>query len=585
MMFAARVRRPVTNTVTLSSRLAQRPSTSQWRHYASKNKKKTSKRPAPSSQWLQKSLGLVGTAAATFLVYTLATRYYYGSQVETPTDPKTGTITPIAPEDLGSQYVQKKRSLESPGVYVWGSNAYRVADPESEEAVVKTPRKISYFDGQVLRDLKVSEKSGAAITEKGDLVQWGKGFSESDFKPTRTLTGKNLVSLCMSQDRIIALSSDGNVYSLPISKGEQESGRKLREGSWLSFWSGSASLSYRLLKPVLRLGEKVTALSCGLEHVLLLTSSGRVFSAASSTENFPSRGQLGIPGLTWKTRPAGPVDACHEITTLKDSKITQVASGDYHSMALSSDGRIFTFGDNSFGQLGTEFDAESPFNDTPTELSLGKLYRGKIWLPTATGIAAGGANSFFTVDAKRILGASEDPLTTQDVGRITADTWACGKGISGTLGNGRWAHLQDTPTKVKALSGLFEFDERATKLAPIRLHEISVGTTHVSAILENNAPLDAPTSGPLDNGSNWGLDAVWWGGNEFFQLGTGKRNNVPKPAYINAPPDPEEQDDDSNQEARLQIMRRHKGKVDGRKMSMEQRVECGKHVSAIYSAV
>lgn len=538
-----------------------------------------SKKPLSSSKWIQRSLGLTGTAAAAFLVYALATKTNVGQ--ETQKDPEVKDIASIAEDS--SKYVQRMKCLESPGVYLWGSNLYGVVDPDSKQTVVKTPRRMAYFDGQVLRDIKLSEKSGAAITDKGDLVQWGKGYSEPDFKPTRTLTGKNLVSLSMSQDRIVALSSNGNVYSLPTPKQEQESGRKPRESSWVPFWAAHASVSYRLLKPSLKLGEKVTALSGGLEHVLLLTNYGRVFSAASSTESYPSRGQLGIPGLTWKTRPDGPVDACHEITSLKNSKIIQIAAGDYHSVALSKDGRIFTFGQNSLGQLGREFNPDSPFNDTPTEVPLDKLYRRKFWEPKATGIAAGGTNSFFTVDAKRILGRDEDPSTTPGLGRVTADTWACGKGISGVLGTGRWVHLQDDPTKVKALSGLFEFDERANKLVPIRLRELSVGSTHASAVLGNSSQFNAPTQSSLDDGNTSGLDVLWWGGNEYFQLGTGKRNNLPRPTYIKVPAEPEG-NDNSSQEARLQVLPRHKGKVNNRNVDMEQRVECGKYVSAIYSA-
>lgn len=512
-----------------------------------------------------------------FLAYT----YYAtntGNQVEAKADPKAKDLSKFE-DNLGPLYVQRKKSLKSPGVYLWGANSYRVADPESNESVVKTPRKISYFDGQALKDLKADERSGAAITEKGDLVQWGKGYSESDFRPTKTLTGKNLTSLCISRDRIIALSSGGKVYSLPIAKVDQESGRKTQEGSWVPFWSGKASVSYRLLEPRLGWDEKVTVISGGLDHSLLLTNSGRVFSVASSSEQFPSFGQLGIPGLTWTTRPKGPVDTCHEISTLKGTKITQIATGDYHSLALSKDGRIFVFGDNSFGQLGVGFGPGLQFIDTPTILPLNKVYRGNIWLPSVTGISAGGANSFFTVDAQRILAQGEDPAAVRDVGRINADVWACGRGIWGTLGNGKWTHLQDIPTKVKALSGLFEYDERNNNVSPIRLREISVGTTHASAVMDNKPHLDASNTASLEKSNDWGYDMLWWGGNEQFQLGTGKRSNMSKPTYINAPSAPED-----DQAARLQIMPRHKGKVDNnRTVSMQQKVECGRYVSAIYS--
>ncbi|CAI7635661.1 unnamed protein product [Penicillium glandicola] len=563
-MLKTQMRRPATHSALTFRPL--RHSTAQslnapWSRFASSR----SPKPGPSSHWIRNSLGFAVTGTAIFLGYSYVAD---GGKEAWTSRPEVTKKEPVDVNDLQAQFIQEKRSLKSPAVYTWGSNVYRVVDPESKATDIKTPRRFKYFDGQVLRDLKIEEKCGAAITEKGDLVQWGHAYSESDFKPTATLTGKNLISLALSESRIIALSSDGTVYSLPISKDGQSTGPRSTERSWVPFWPNQSNLSYRVLNPSLKLGEKVTTISGGQEHVLLLTSSGRVFSAASSTENYPSLGQLGVEGLTWSTRPKGPADTCHEVTALKGSKIIQIACGDYHSLALSKDGRMFGFGDNSFGQLGVDFEPERPFKDTPFNLKV-------------TSIAAGGANTFFSVDAKRILGYEEEAADVRDLGNVTADTWSCGRGIWGTLGNGRWIHLQDSPTKVKALSGMSEYDEKTKQMTPIRIRDMSVGTTHVAAILNNKTNVGKTTKDSLDQSKDWGYDVLWWGGNEHFQLGTGKRSNQSKPTYINAPPENKK----TQAEARLQIMPRHKGKFENRNVNMEQRVECGRHVSAIYSVV
>ncbi|KAJ5174431.1 uncharacterized protein N7482_000308 [Penicillium canariense] len=545
-----------------------------WRRLASNKSRKSGTSP----NWIVNSLGVAVAGAAAYFGYSYVNGDFKGAWIESQTG---GEKQVIDVNDLRAQFIQEKRSLKSPAVYIWGSNAYKVVDPGSNDKDIKTPRRFKYFNGQVLRDFKVDEKSGAAITESGDLIQWGKGFSETDFKPSKTLTGKNLKSVALSENRVIALSSDGSVFSLPISKEEQGTGPKPRESSWVPFWAGQSTLSYRLLKPSLGLGEKVTAVSAGQEHVLLLTSSGRVFTAAASTEHYPSLGQLGVSGLTWSTRAKGPVDACHEVTALKGSKVTQISTGDYHALALTKDGRVFAWGDNSFGQLGVEYEPELPYKDTPFALPLHKLYgRGK-YSSTATNIAAGGAGSFFMVDAKRILGPEEEPKDVRDLNSVTADTWSCGRGIWGTLGTGRWIHLQDSPSKVKDLSGLAEYDEKKKQMSPIRLRYISVGTTHVAAVMDNKTSVSSETTESLDKSRDFGLDVLWWGGNEHFQLGTGKRTNLPRPSYIKAPSESKKDEP----EARLQIMPQHKGKVGNRSVNMEQRVECGRHVSAIYSAV
>ncbi|KAL4810542.1 regulator of chromosome condensation 1/beta-lactamase-inhibitor protein II [Aspergillus unguis] len=571
-MWANRARQPAVNATAITRRFRVRnirPTIALGRRYYASNEQEATEGRPPSSNWFWSSLGLAGTATAAFLVYSYMTRPDESEFLKNIQNSSKSI------EDLSAQYVQKKQSLKSPGLYLWGTNEYRVVDPESKSSVVKVPRRLSYFDNHVLRDLKIGETSGAAILENGDLVQWGKGYSETEFKPTKTFTGKNLVSLSMSHDRIIALSSDSKVYSLPVSRHDQLSGQKSQEASWVPFWNSSASVSYRRIQPSLKIGEKITAISGGLEHVLLLTSSGRVFSAAASSENFPSFGQLGVAGLTWATRPPGPVDAPHEVNVPNGAKVKQIATGDYHSLLLTREGDVLAFGDNAFGQLGMGFDPAMPFRDTPLRIPVKDLYREAGRVPQATSVAAGGANSFFTVDVQQV-GPTRD---LKDAGKVTSDVWTCGRGIWGALGNGKWTHLQDRPIKLKALSGLVEYDETTQGLAPIRLNDISVGTTHVSAILGNQTHLNRSASS-VEGADDAGLDVVWWGGNEHFQLGTGKRSNLSKPAHINVA---SEAASDDKELARLQIMPAHRGTVGSKSINMRQRVTCGRHVSAIYT--
>ncbi len=490
---------------------------------------------------------------------------------------------------ISSQHLQVKKSWENPGVYAWGSNSGRVVAPDSDETLIKLPRRIPFFDGLLLRDVKLDRNFGAAITEKGDLLQWGIGYSKDSRAPTATLTGKGLTSLTISRDRIVALGSGGTVYSLPISQDDQIKGPKPTESSWVPLWSSQSQISYRIIHPKdLGWSEKVSSISAGLEHVLLLTNNGRLFSAAASSEEFPSRGEMGVPGLSWTTRPPGPYDQPHEITTLRGFEIADIAAGDFHSLALDKEGRAFAFGDNSSGQLGFEPSAESPYIDAPSLLPISRLYNGTNLSPRVTSVSAGGSNSFFTVDATRVAQPGEDAKQRVGLDRITADTWACGQGILGTLGNGRWTHNQGTPVKIKALSGLFEWDESKNIAIPIRLNRLSIGKTHASATMDNVTHVRAGQSSSTDsrNDTNWGADVLWWGGNEYFQLGMGRRNNVAVPAYI-APLDSaaEKERAKRKEEHRFQITPRHKVDFNGRQVSMEQRVECGRMTTAVYSGV
>ncbi|KAL5114387.1 hypothetical protein ACEQ8H_007736 [Pleosporales sp. CAS-2024a] len=488
---------------------------------------------------------------------------------------------------ISSQHLQVQKSWENPGVYTWGANTGRVVAPDSDERYIKTPRRIPFFDGKLLRDLKLDRNFGAAIDERGDLLQWGVAFSKDVAGPTKTLQGKNLTSLAFSRDRIIALSSSGAVYSIPVSQTEQLEGPKPASTWWIPFWGSSNNISYRTRTPE-KLGwtERVTEISSGLEHALMLTSSGRVFSFASGTQDFPNKGQLGIPGLSFENRPAGPFDMPHEITTLRGFAIKKIATGDYHSLVCDSEGRAFSFGDNASGQLGFPFNADATFVDAPSLLPIQKLYAGSGSQAKVSDVFAGGNTSFLTTEA-----------TKADQSRTTADTWAFGFGLTGQLGTGRWVHTCADPVKVPAFSGLFEWDEAAHRAVPIRLATISIGANHAAAVMDNVASVmvSGRTSRLTENDTNWGRDILFWGNNEFYQIGSGKRSNVATPTYIQ----PLDQSAEMERAAsasgvkalrekemhRFQITPRQKVSVGGRKVEFEQKVECGRGCTAVYSAV
>src|SRR5436190_9617711 len=119
-------------------------------------------------------------------------------------------------------------------------------------------------------------------------------------------------------------------------------------------------------------------------------------------------------------------------------------------------------------------------------------------------------------------------------------------------------------------------------MVPIRLRHISVGSTHASAVMDNRTNVGASKKSSRSD-SNWGTDVLWWGGNEFYQLGTGKRNNAPSPVYINPPADTDSHEI-RRAERRLQLTPRRTVKVAGRNVNIEQRVECGRNITAVYSA-
>lgn len=106
-------------------------------------------------------------------------------------------------------------------------------------------------------------------------------------------------------------------------------------------------ITYLFLKS-LNEGEKVIKINAGQDHSSALTSNGRVFMWGYNTH-----GQFGVQ---YPKEAVIPIDIIEQFSLYNDDEIASVELGDVHSSALSSKGRVFTWGFNYDGRLGYESD-------------------------------------------------------------------------------------------------------------------------------------------------------------------------------------------------------------------------------------
>eukprot|EP01134_Creolimax_fragrantissima_P000182 CFRG0182T1 len=85
----------------------------------------------------------------------------------------------------------------------------------------------------------------------------------------------------------------------------------------------------------------VSSIACGLGHVLLLTDAGEVLALGSNRY-----GQVGLGYVS------SEVSLPTTIPALEGMKMIAIAAGSWHSMALSTEGDVYTWGNASDGQLG-----------------------------------------------------------------------------------------------------------------------------------------------------------------------------------------------------------------------------------------
>lgn len=98
-------------------------------------------------------------------------------------------------------------------------------------------------------------------------------------------------------------------------------------------------------------GEKLRTIAAGREHGLALTESGKVYSWGNNTN-----GQLGRTTTDTTRKTPGQIAA----SSFNNKKVMGIAAGAFHSLAIDEDGKVYSWGLNSNGRLG-----RSGSNTTP----------------------------------------------------------------------------------------------------------------------------------------------------------------------------------------------------------------------------
>uniref|UniRef100_A0AAR2J1T2 HECT domain-containing protein n=1 Tax=Pygocentrus nattereri TaxID=42514 RepID=A0AAR2J1T2_PYGNA len=192
--------------------------------------------------------------------------------------------------------------------------------------------------------------------------QLGLGNSESAvFEPRscRMLNGKGLKEVACGGQHSLFLLHDGSVYTC----GSNSRGQLGHEKTGT--------------KPELVVAldaQKIASMACGEAHSLAVNEQGQVFAWGAG-----DGGQLGLGTAEEAVRVP------RLIKKLCEHRISQVMCGNQHCIALSKDGQLFTWGQNSSGQLGLGKGEPSSLSPQPLKSLCG--------IPLAQ-ISAGGDHSF-----------------------------------------------------------------------------------------------------------------------------------------------------------------------------------------------
>ena len=300
-------------------------------------------------------------------------------------------------------------------VFTWGYNGNGQVGNDSTVKQLKPEDITSRFTltyNERIIDIILGDGMTGAYTTKNRVFIWGKSLddqaTEDLLVPTdiseyfEVTYGQAIETMALGGNHIGLLTTDGRLYMWgKNNSGQLGNGTEVSETSPIDITN-----QFDLVA-----GERLVDISLGKNHSSALTSSGRLYMWG-----YNYFGQLGDGTNQRKTQP---IDITSAISLNLNEYIEAIEMGGQHTSILTSEGRVYVWGLNNYGQLGLEVDQKSLL---PLELVIGGQ-DGNI--------------------AAMVLGGNHSLAKTKD-----GILYVWGKNTNGQLGNGQ---VEDEDQPVQTL--------------------------------------------------------------------------------------------------------------------------------------
>uniref|UniRef100_A0A3P8V599 Regulator of chromosome condensation (RCC1) and BTB (POZ) domain containing protein 1 n=1 Tax=Cynoglossus semilaevis TaxID=244447 RepID=A0A3P8V599_CYNSE len=241
-------------------------------------------------------------------------------------------------------------------VYVFGmncSNCLGIGD--SQSTIV--PRKLDFLSGRKVVSLSYGSGPHVVLaTEDGEVFAWGhNGYSQlgvgtcnqgvTPVLVSANLHSKKVTEVACGSHHSMALTDTGEVYAWGYNNcGQVGSG------------STSNQPIPRRVSSILQ-NKVAVSIVCGQTSSLAVVDNGEVYGWG-----YNGNGQLGLGSNVNQLTPC-------RLVALQGLCVQQVVSGYAHSLALTDEGLLYTWGANTYGQLGT---GNKSNQLTPVQIMTGK---------------------------------------------------------------------------------------------------------------------------------------------------------------------------------------------------------------------
>ena len=268
---------------------------------------------------------------------------------------------------LGAHHFASYAITSTGSLLAWGSGTDGdLGDNSTANSEVPVP--VQLPAGTVVTSVAAGHDFALAVTSTGQVYAWGNNSdgqlgnnstTQSDVPVAVQMPSRTYVTaVAAGHDSSYALTATGSIYAW----GNNSDGQLGNNSTTQSDVPAFVQLYYP---------NVAKAIAAGSDHVLALTASGQVYAWGYNND-----GQLGNGGTTESNVPTA-------VSLPTGVTATAVAAGHYHSLALTSAGGIYAWGNNSDGQLGNNSTTQS---DVPVAVQLPAGV-------TATAVAGGSRHS------------------------------------------------------------------------------------------------------------------------------------------------------------------------------------------------
>lgn len=447
----------------------------------------------------------------------------------------------------------------------------------------KLPVRFPFFNDMLINDVKLLKDYLVVIDSNGKVYHY---YSKLSQPQQINIPGK-VTKVDISGDLIYYLNKNGEVLYSPRLDKQVDEFTGISKRNWIG---QSTEQRYNKLNfdDLKKSGESIQDISCGESHLLLLSNQGRLFINKTNDQG-KNYGQFGLPKFSpFSSEIKQPINQIFELTNLNyevmsnksgdkylNSRIFKnIASGKNHNIVSDSNGDIWTWGSNLFGECGGEISYKTDIKPIPSKILSVKDFTMVTKHLFTKNDHHWRINEVHANDETSFINLSY--INDEEESKSQSILMSFGNGLKGQLGNSRYLHVCPKPQVIKPLINLTEFNEISQTSNNIGFKKISIGNNHSFITLDNLG----------DN-----KDVLTFGDNEFGQFGNGKLVKSCKPIQLPKLLEPNDiNNDDMNDKknlakklndvinGRLQLF--DNVKINGK--SIEQVVVAGENSSAIF---